>query len=206
MYTLLYQESPEIGLIATTLPVISYAVDYPRLAALLLIVLIALLYFYRYDEITKRYLDNCIISPAEGTITDITQDTDYITYSIFLSPINRHTQCYPINGRVIKRVYDQTGKFALAVYRDKSRDNEKKIHSIQTKYGIITVTQIAGFLPRRISSDDRINCSVAAGEYLGIIKFGSRVDITLPKRNLHMRTINGKVGLGQYLGYYCDAE
>ena len=78
----------------------------------------------------------------------------------------------------MKTIYDDTGKFELANNVRKSRFNEKKIHIIQMKNGIeVKVTQIAGFFVRRIVSPKKGNEKVMAGEYLGIIKFGSRVDL-----------------------------
>lgn len=177
--TLLFSESPIIGFGALVLPIVFYRKDSANyIAKISLLVLIFFMVFYRYEEYTDRYDDNVIISPAEGTITSIKEFNQQIHISIYLGILNKHTQIYPVNGTVIERYYDTNGKFALATDMEKSRDNEKKIHVIQTPNGeFVTVTQIAGFFPRRIASSDKVPENVKAGEYLGIIKFGSRVDL-----------------------------
>jgi len=125
--------------------------------------------------------------------------------------MNIHTQIYPANAVVLSHVYDHTGKFDIVTDADKSRDNEKAIHQYQmTNNAIITLTQIAGFLPRRITYDPRVNHQVSAGEYLGMIKFGSRVDITIPmytptskKFNiLDTIKLNNTITIGDVIGQY----
>jgi phosphatidylserine decarboxylase len=158
---------------------------FPILAIFATIVLLCMIIFYRYYPHEKRYSDDFIVCPCDGTVTSsfTMEDGEHGFISIFLSPLDIHTQMYPANGVVVERVYDQTGKFAIVVNEGKSRDNEKKIHTIATKHGLVTLTQIAGFLPRRISSSDIVPENVKAGEYLGMIKFGSRVDIKFPVKN-----------------------
>jgi phosphatidylserine decarboxylase len=184
MRTLLYDESPEIGILFTVAPMISYFLGYLSITILLIVILIFLLYFYRdYPIDTMAYKPYIIISPAYGKITDIIETKNGTTIiSIFLSPLDVHTQVYPISGIIIYKYYDNTGKFDLVVKRSKCRENEKMIQKIRSSYNnkIITVTQIAGFLPRRISTNGYVGKKVRAGEYLGIIKFGSRVDLEIP--------------------------
>jgi phosphatidylserine decarboxylase len=95
------------------------------------------------------------------------------------------------------------------MYLDKSADNEKNMHYIKLPNGaIIKLTQIAGFLPRMITSSDGVPEKVRAGDYLGMIKFGSRVDLLLPisapnGENLYMKLKNGDtVSIGEFLGLY----
>jgi phosphatidylserine decarboxylase len=113
-----------------------------------------------------------------------------------------HQNYYPINGFVLNRIYDDTGQFRLAYQLDKSDENEKKLHFIDTQHGIVTVTQIAGVLPRRIVSDYELG-PCRAGERLGMIKFGSRVDLALPSEGLTLTIKEGdKLTGGQPIGYY----
>jgi len=178
--TILFKESPVLAFGVVFGSAILLA-TYKFSSIIFIIILVILMIFYRYDSCRDCYDDNIIISPAEGLITNIHQRGENVHISIFLSIFNKHTQIYPVNGEVINRVYDRTGKFEIAVNMDKSRYNEKKIHTIKMKNGgIVTVTQIAGFLPRAINSSDTIPQEVNAGEYLGIIKFGSRVDLLFP--------------------------
>jgi phosphatidylserine decarboxylase len=111
-------------------------------------------------------------------VSYVDQKDKKINISIYINFFNNHTQIYPVNGLLLKKIYDNTGKFELANNVRKSRFNEKKIHTIKMKNGgEVKVTQIAGFFPRRIVSAKKENEKVMAGEYLGIIKFGSRVDL-----------------------------
>ena len=78
------------------------------------------------------------------------------------------------------------------------------ITKIKTIYGLVTVTQIAGFLVRRITCPNKINKSVKATEKLGMIKFGSRVDLKIPAKNFILTCKVGDKPLGgkTILGYY----
>lgn len=178
MYSsLLFNESPIIGGLSLLITVLSYEYD-RKVFIVSVIVLLCLLIFYRYESHNIRYRDNILISPAEGKITYIKQEGDTVWVSIFMGVHNNHTQLYPVNGTVVERIYDETGQFNIVIDREKSRFNEKKIHKISTSHGEVTVTQIAGFLPRRISSSEVVPLKVRAGEYLGMIKFGSRIDVS----------------------------
>jgi phosphatidylserine decarboxylase len=140
------------------------------------------MYFYRYKAFTPATTTGyTVISPNEGKITNINSTNGVTTISTYMNIFNDHTQIYPVNGTVIYRYYDRTGDFELVNDGEKSKNNEKKIHYIKTSDGrIVVVTQIAGYFPRCIASSDAVPESVTAGQYMGIIKFGSRVDISFP--------------------------
>lgn len=201
--TLLFKESPFIGLFFILLT-ICLLMTKNKYSLIPLIILIALMIFYRYNKYTKEYNDNIIISPAQGKITNIMLLDNKILVSVFLSVFNNHTQIYPVNGKVIKRIYDNTGKFNIVIDRYKSRDNEKKIHTIKMKNNnIVKVVQIAGFLPRRIVSSDEVPLDVKAGQYLGMIKFGSRVDLIFPGDiNKLLIKVNDNIKLGDIIYKY----
>ena len=204
MYTtLLFKESPFIGLFFILLTIYLLIIK-SKYTVIPFIILIALMIFYRYKNYTIEYNDNIIVSPAEGKITNITVSNNRILVSIFLSVFNNHTQIYPVNGKVIDRVYDETGKFDIVIDRYKSRDNEKKIHTITMKNNnIVKVVQIAGFLPRRITSSDTVPLDVEAGEYLGMIKFGSRVDLIFPGDiNKLLVTLDNNIKIGDVIYKY----
>ena len=201
--TLLFKESPCIGLFFILLIIYLFITKNNTIIPLL--ILIALMIFYRYEQCTTKYNDNIIVSPAEGKITNIMLlSNNRVLVSIFLSVFNNHTQIYPVNGEVIKRVYDETGQFDIVIDRYKSRDNEKKIHTIKMKNNnIVKVIQIAGFLPRRIASSDVVPLDVDAGDYLGIIKFGSRVDLIFQGDiNKLLVTLNNNIKLGDIIYKY----
>ena len=212
--TLLYKESLCIGLflglficfgIFITFLTIYLFIIKNKYKIIPFIILIILMIFYRYKNYTTEYDDNIIVSPAEGKITNIMSlSNNRVFVSIFLSVFNNHTQIYPVNGTVIKRVYDDTGQFNIVIDGYKSRNNEKKIHTIRmNNNNIVEVIQIAGFLPRRIASSDVVPLDVKAGEYLGMIKFGSRVDlIFLGDINKLLVTLNDNIKLGDIIYEY----
>jgi phosphatidylserine decarboxylase len=179
MYTtLLFKESPLLAFTIIVFCLISVIYRSYIILVLLVIALIILAIFYRYKPHTKRYGDNVIISPADGTISYLKQKDNKINISIYINFLNDHTQIYPVNGVLLKTIYDNTGKFELANDVRKTRLNEKKIHTIKMENGIeVKISQIGGFFVRRIVSVKKVNEKVMAGEYLGMIKFGSRVDL-----------------------------
>jgi phosphatidylserine decarboxylase len=144
----------------------------------------ALFFFYRYPVVRKIEETDpyAVYSPAYGKVMNITKRPDNTTYvAIFLSPLDVHYQFFPVSGRVKEVLYDATGKFELAYELNKSNGNEKCIHVIENEYGDFTVYQIAGFLVRRISPYDKVGQHAVSGECMGLIHFGSRVDIIIPQ-------------------------
>lgn len=162
-------------------------------------------YFFRDP---KRYTlvssDSLIISPADGVIQKIAKvplpkeitkgeesekedkkedkkEENVYCISIFLSVLNVHVNRIPISGKIEKLVY-VPGKFISANLDKDSDDNERQIVVLSTieKKKVVFV-QIAGFIARRIVCNLEKGKEVKAGERYGIIRFGSRVDIYLPK-------------------------
>jgi len=140
------------------------------------------LYFYRKPQITLRSNERDIIrSPAFGHIMDVTyQDDNTIFIAIFLSPFDIHYQLHPCNAVIESVQYDPTGQFNLAYDLNKSRENEKCITGYTTRFGTLFVYQIAGFLVRRVKTYVHPGDVAISGDYLGMIQFGSRVDIIIP--------------------------
>jgi len=145
-----------------------------------------LLFFYRFPGERKCIPSdrNKVYSPAYGRIMKITERADGTTYiAIFLSPLDIHYQFFPVSGTVKRIDYDHNGKFELAYELNKSNDNEKCIHVINNEYGDFTIYQIAGFLVRRISPYDVLGQAAVSGKCMGLIHFGSRVDIIIPQNH-----------------------
>jgi len=152
-----------------------------------LILITLLLYFFyvwfhRHPDISFIKNENVLTSPSYGTVSRILEKENTILVSIFLSPFDIHHQYYPCKGKIINQIYDRTGKFEIASDAYKSDKNEKMIHTMIDKYGnTIKIIQIAGLLARRIFSPNKMDKFVEQGEYLGVIKLGSRVDIEVEK-------------------------
>lgn len=148
---------------------------------ILLLILVFYIWFHRKPKIYVNYLmeRNYLLSPAYGTVSRILQLADNrILITIFLSPWDIHHQYYPCDGNVLEQIYDNNGKYAIARDAYKSDENEKVITVMTDARGsVVKITQIAGMLVRRIVTANKIGKSVMQGEYLGVIRLGSRVDI-----------------------------
>jgi phosphatidylserine decarboxylase len=209
--SLLFNESPFLGTVPILGAVISYQYKSNIGIGVCVAIFLALLAFYRYTPFTRRFDDEIIVSPCEGKVLIVEDRHDYYYIPIFLSVFNKHSQIYPANGTVISRKYDHTGKFDIVMYLDKSADNEKKIHALAMKNGaVMSITQLAGLLPRMITSSDKVPEPVLAGQYLGMIKFGSRIDLLIPKKapdnslfvlDKHIKK-DACVSIGDVLGMY----
>ena len=148
-------------------------------------------YFFR-DPNRTIPLDGFIVSPADGTITyigdantpfDIENSNQlYTKVSIFLSIFDVHVNRMPIEG-TIKEIKYIPGKFINATLDKSSEQNEKNIIKISNGTYNYFVVQIAGLIARRIVCNVNKNQDLKKGERIGIIKFGSRVDLYLPKSN-----------------------
>ncbi len=180
--SLLFSESPVLSIGILSLLGLSIYVKSNLAVGLCIVTLLFMLYFYRYCPLVIGDIpDNELISPCEGTVLEVYNKYGYYYIPIFLSPINRHTQVYPANCIVLNRKYDRTGQFAMVMNLSKSINNEKKIHTLMFKNGAaMQLTQIAGFLPRMITSSENLT-EYKAGDYLGMIKFGSRIDLLIPE-------------------------
>ncbi|MBP1673376.1 MAG: phosphatidylserine decarboxylase [Bacteroidetes bacterium] len=163
----------------------------------LLIFLFLVIRFFRVPKRLINFVPNGIISPADGTIVQIveTYEDEYFKenrtqISIFMSPLNVHVNCYPIEGVVSYTKY-HPGKHFVASLPKASKDNEHNTVVVKNEGGTeVLFRQIAGFVARRIVSYVKEEVKTQQGEEMGIIKFGSRVDLFLPLN----AKINVKVG------------
>jgi phosphatidylserine decarboxylase len=172
--------------------------------------------FFRAPVRTTPRGDKLIVAPADGLVTMIARvgpppelrgaeglaDGDYTRVSIFMSVFDVHINRAPITGR-ISRVAYVPGKFVNADLDKASEDNERQHFLIEGSDGLkIGFTQIAGLVARRILSFVREGDVVEAGQRVGLIRFGSRVDVflpagTSPKVLLGQRTIAGETVLAE---------
>ena len=171
--------------------------------------------FFRDPIRTTPKGDKFIVSPADGLITMIVKvpppreltgpeglkDAEYTRVSIFMSVFDVHINRAPISGRV-KRIAYIPGKFVNADLDKASEDNERQHLMIESADGLrIGFTQIAGLVARRILAFVREGDVVEGGQRIGLIRFGSRVDVYLPSGTeprviLGQRAIAGETVLG----------
>jgi len=145
------------------------------------------IFFFRVPRRATIQDGNAIIAPADGTIVQILEEaeTEYFNdnkkqISIFMSPLNVHVNTYPVDGEVIYVKYHK-GKHLVASLPKASKDNEHNTVVQKHRNGEeILFRQIAGTVARRIVSYAKAGEFAKQGNEMGIIKFGSRVDVFLP--------------------------
>ncbi|MDW5551942.1 phosphatidylserine decarboxylase [Methanosarcina sp.] len=130
--------------------------------------------FFRDPERKVEVSDTYMISPADGTVIDIRGRK----ICIFMFLQNVHVNRAPISGK-IKQITYKKGGYLPAYWKDSER-NERNEFIIHSKYGDVSVTQIAGTIARRIVSYSQVNDMIEQGQRIGMIRFGSRVDVTIP--------------------------
>jgi phosphatidylserine decarboxylase len=117
------------------------------------------------------------VSPADGKVVSITKDPDGRTrLGIFLNVFDVHVNRSPIAGKITRRTYKQ-GKFLVASKDEAGTENEQNTFVVEGDGTMIEFSQIAGLIARRIVWYKDTGDSVARGERVGLIKFGSRVDV-----------------------------
>jgi phosphatidylserine decarboxylase len=170
--------------------------------------------FFRDPVRTTPADPKLVVAPADGLVTMITRTGppaelaadgsltgEFTRVSIFMSVFDVHINRSPIAGRVRKIAY-VPGKFLNADLDKASEDNERQHFLVERDDGVVIgFTQIAGLVARRILAFVKEGDSVGAGERIGLIRFGSRVDVYLPAGTgsqvlLGQRTIAGETVLG----------
>ena len=147
-------------------------------------------YFFRDPKRVVPVGEGLVVSPADGRISQVALampppelemgSEQRVRVSIFMNVLDVHVNRAPIAGEVRRIVY-RAGKFISADLDKASEENERNSFVITTAGGRIGVVQIAGLVARRIVCFVRKGATVGAGERIGMIRFGSRVDVYLPE-------------------------
>lgn len=145
-------------------------------------------WFFRVPGRQVPMADNHVLSPADGKVVAIeeVQETEYfndkrVQVSIFMSPLNVHVNYYPIGGTTSYYKY-HPGKYLVAWHPKSSTENERSTVVVKhAQHGEVLFRQIAGALARRICTYSKAGEPAQQGAEFGFIKFGSRVDVLLPK-------------------------
>jgi phosphatidylserine decarboxylase len=159
-------------------------------AAVVGVVALACLGFFRDPERTPPAGPGLVLAPADGRVMRIDEVEDpwvgrAVRASIFLSPLDVHVNRSPVAG-LVDSVRYEAGRF-MAAYRDEASElNERCTIALEGDVTRIGVKQIAGVLARRIVCRVRAGDKLAAGERFGLIRFGSRTDLVVP-RSTEMR-------------------
>lgn len=145
-----------------------------------------LLVFFRNPERTGPRGDRVVIAPADGRVVSVVEADEprflhgrALRVSTFMSVFDVHVNRYPVSGTVAYRSYNP-GKFLHAAADKASLDNEQSSIGLEGPHGAVLVRQIAGLIARRIVTDAQVGERATQGARLGMIRFGSRVDVYLP--------------------------
>ena len=159
--------------------------------------------FFRDPERDTPSGDDIVVSPADGKVIIIKEldDRKFIKnpakqISIFMSPLNVHVNRIPIDGKVSYLKY-HPGDYIMAFEGKASERNERSEFGIESKYGRVFFTQVAGFIARRIVYEIKEGDSVKIGKRFGMIKFGSRVDVIVSNEWKVKVTMNQNVKAGE---------
>lgn len=218
-----HPEGVKFGLIAAAITALLFLVGWEIPGWLMVMVTIWVLAFFRDPVRAVPQDEHAIVAPADGLVTLIQRvpppremsgpdglgDQPMIRVSIFMSVFDVHINRTPIGGTVKSVVYI-SGKFLNADLDKASEENERQHTLVEGANGVrVGFTQIAGLVARRIVPWVKPGDFVAAGQRVGLIRFGSRVDVYLPEGTssqvlLGQRTIAGetviaKVGVAQAL-------
>ncbi len=153
-----------------------------------IIITVWVYYFFRDPERFPINDDTYLVSPADGLITDISErsgpeelrleNTTYTKVSVFMNVFNCHVNRIPTSGK-IDEIYYKPGKFLNASLDKASEENERNYYKIKSKQNSeeIIIVQIAGLIARRIVCEVEQGQELKQGDRIGMIRFGSRVDI-----------------------------
>ena len=165
-------------------------------AFVLLLLALWVAYFFRDPERIGERGPTLVVSPADGKLIMITEVDEpsfmkgrATRLSIFMNVFNVHVNRYPVDG-VVRYVHYNEGEFFNAAAEKSSLENEQMSVGIETGGNRLLVRQIAGLIARRIVTYSKLGETVKQGDRMGIIRFGSRVDVFLPAGS----TVRAKVG------------
>jgi len=165
------------------LGVLCLGFDWYWAAGILMFLGLFVFYFFRNPKRTIPSDPELVLSPADGHVVEIVEEaldgTMGRRISIFLAVWDVHVQRAPLAGKIVRVTY-RPGKFYAAMRSAASEKNEQNVIYMDTATGRVVFKQIAGAIARRVICWKREGEMVALGELVGMIRFGSRVDIWLP--------------------------
>jgi phosphatidylserine decarboxylase len=156
------------------------------IAAVWLAISVWVVAFFRDPERAWSIGEHLVVAPADGKVVSVLETDEpaftggrAIRISIFMNVFDCHVNRYPVGGTVAYRHYN-AGKFGHAGAEKSSLDNEQSSVGVAAARGNVLVRQIAGLVARRIVTDHDVGAGVRQAQRLGMIRFGSRVDLFLP--------------------------
>jgi phosphatidylserine decarboxylase len=162
----------------------AYLIHWYITAAVLVFLALFVLSFFRDPDRVIPAAPGAVVSPADGRVVVVTDEENAgrpgQRVSIFLAIWNVHVNRAPALGTIAKMDY-RPGKFLAAMRERASFENEQNVFTLSTESGEMVFKQIAGLIARRVVSWKKAGEQVMRGERIGLVRFGSRVDVWLPK-------------------------
>ena len=178
------KEGYYFGLPLLVLGGVAYLAEWAAAAVVLICVAIFVFSFFRDPERVIPKEAGAVVSPADGRVLVVKDEEDAgrpgKRISIFLAIWNVHVNRAPADGVITSLEY-KPGKFFAAMRDQASLQNEQNVFTLSTDAGDMVFKQIAGLIARRVVSWKRAGERVARGERIGLVRFGSRADVWVPR-------------------------
>lgn len=178
------KEGYYFGLPLLLLGMVAYLEQWQAIAILLVLLALFVFSFFRDPDRVIPKDPGAIVSPADGRVVVVTEEQNNgrpgKRISIFLAVWNVHVNRSPTDGFISSLKY-KPGKFLAAMKKEASVENEQNIFTLSTNTGELVFRQIAGLIARRVVSWKQEGERVARGERIGLVRFGSRADVWLPR-------------------------
>jgi len=178
------KEGYYFGLPPLVLGGVSFLLHWHVAAAVLVLVAAFVFSFFRDPERVIPTEPGAVVSPGDGRVVVVTEEENAgrpgKRVSIFLAVWNVHVNRSPAAGTITRMEY-RPGKFLAAMRERASMENEQNVFTLSTEAGEMVFKQIAGLIARRVVSWKKAGEKVARGERIGLVRFGSRVDVWVPK-------------------------
>jgi phosphatidylserine decarboxylase len=199
----IHQDGVKFVVIAAAAAIVLFAVS-NTLGWIGVVLTLYVCYFFRDPERVTPQGEGLVVSPADGLVQRIVEvippqelelgEVPHTRISIFLNVFDVHVNRIPMAGKIAAEHYI-AGKFVNAELDKASEENERQLVTIETAKGKIGLVQIAGLVARRILCNLEKGQQVATGERYGLIRFGSRVDVYLPK-GAKVKVLEGQRSIG----------
>jgi phosphatidylserine decarboxylase len=177
------KEAYRFGLPPLALGIVCWLFHWHWIGGIFVFLGLFIFYFFRDPRRTIPADPALVVSPADGHVVEIVEEAldsrPGRRISIFLSIWDVHVQRAPVPGRIASVVY-KPGKFYAALRKAASTENEQNVITLETPSGPLVFKQIAGAIARRVLCWKAVGETVARGDRVGMIRFGSRVDIWMP--------------------------
>jgi phosphatidylserine decarboxylase len=178
------KEGYTFGLPLLVLGGVFYLLQWNIVAVVAVLLALFVFSFFRDPERVIPTEGGAVVSPGDGRVVVVTEEDNAgrpgKRLSIFLAVWNVHVNRSPAAGTIAKLEY-RPGKFLAAMREQASVENEQNVFTLSTEAGEIVFKQIAGLIARRVVSWKKQGDKVARGERIGLVRFGSRVDLWVPK-------------------------